>query len=188
MPWKRCGKGVVRWFQSLPDRVWLSSRRYLWRYRIWIRNGPGTDPGKERGSGERNLGSIVRRSIDEFCGWNGSYYNNREEVVHAWQERNQARSTVFCCSPSQHIQAQHLARFALGYDFEWPATNLAVSRESLCGDARVHRQVEALAAKGALDGLGHFHTCLCRNQHALLRWQSPKSSPFLVRKRFSANR
>ncbi len=60
-------------------------------------------------------------------------------------------------SPALDLQVQHLARLALGHHLERAATDLAVSRESLSLNARIHRQVEALAAVRALDGFAALH-------------------------------
>ena len=58
---------------------------------------------------------------------------------------------------SNHIQRQNFAGLALGHDFEWPAADLAISREPLRRDARIDRKLERLAAEGAMDWLSFQH-------------------------------
>jgi len=52
---------------------------------------------------------------------------------------------------AQHIQGENFSRLAFSHDFEGAATDLAISREALRGNARVDDQLEALAAERALD-------------------------------------
>jgi hypothetical protein len=56
-----------------------------------------------------------------------------------------------------HLNAQDFPGFAFGNDLEWPATDLAIGRESLRGNAGIEHDFEALAAKWALNGFGDFH-------------------------------
>ena len=60
--------------------------------------------------------------------------------------------------PSEHLHAQDFTRFAFGNHFKWPAADLTIGRKSLCRGARIHHQIEALAAIWALDGFADFHT------------------------------
>jgi hypothetical protein len=55
------------------------------------------------------------------------------------------------------FNAQHLAGFALGKDFEWSAADLAIGGKALRWDAGIDHQLKALAAERALDGLVDFH-------------------------------
>jgi hypothetical protein len=64
--------------------------------------------------------------------------------------------------PPQHssaasLQAQNLAWFAFDRHLKGTTAHLAVRREPLRGDTRVHHQHKALAAMRALDGLADFH-------------------------------
>jgi len=60
-------------------------------------------------------------------------------------------------SASLNTQAQNLSWLALDNHLAGTAANLAVNREPLQWNARIHRQIEALAAIRALDGFGEFH-------------------------------
>jgi hypothetical protein len=63
-----------------------------------------------------------------------------------------------------NFETYDFARLAFGNNVEWPATDLAIGGETLCRDAGVEHDFEALTAKGALDGFGDFHvamTSLC---------------------------
>ena len=54
-------------------------------------------------------------------------------------------------------EADDLTRLAVGHDFDWPAANFAVGRETLAGDVRVEDDVELLPAKRTLNGGRAFH-------------------------------
>jgi PAS domain S-box-containing protein len=56
-----------------------------------------------------------------------------------------------------NVQAQNFTRFTLREDFHGTAADLAVGGEALLRLAGVHRDIELLSAKGALDGLRNFH-------------------------------
>ena len=56
-----------------------------------------------------------------------------------------------------NFETQHFTRLAFGDDLEWPAADFAVGGETLKRHTRVNHQVEALAAKRALDGFRDFH-------------------------------
>jgi hypothetical protein len=55
-----------------------------------------------------------------------------------------------------NLQAQDLARLAFGCHFEGAATDLAIGGEPLSRAARIHDQIEALAAVRALKGFADF--------------------------------
>jgi len=55
------------------------------------------------------------------------------------------------------LNAQDFAGLAFDNDLEWPATDFAIGRKSLCRNAGIDHEIEALAAKWALNGFGSFH-------------------------------
>jgi hypothetical protein len=57
----------------------------------------------------------------------------------------------------QNIQAQNLARLALGHNLKRSAADLAVRSEPLARHARVNRRLKRLAAKRAADCPKNFH-------------------------------
>ena len=59
--------------------------------------------------------------------------------------------------PRPNLQTLDFSRLALGDHLERTATDFAVGREALEGDTGIDDDVEGLAAKGALNGLGDFH-------------------------------
>jgi hypothetical protein len=60
-------------------------------------------------------------------------------------------------SPASGIQAEDFSRCAFGNNLKWSAAHFAIDRELLPGNARVHSQLKALAAKRALHNFTHFH-------------------------------
>jgi hypothetical protein len=64
---------------------------------------------------------------------------------------------ALAASIARHVQAQNLARRAFDRHLERTAAHLAVRREPLVRHARVNDEVEALAAKRALDRFRDFH-------------------------------
>jgi hypothetical protein len=58
---------------------------------------------------------------------------------------------------ASHLDAQNFAGFTFGKNLEWPATDFAIGRKPLRAGAGIDHDVEALAAKWALDGFGDFH-------------------------------
>ena len=56
-----------------------------------------------------------------------------------------------------HFQAEDFTRLAFGNDLEGTAANLAIGRESLGGDAGVHRDFKSLSAIRTLDRFRNFH-------------------------------
>jgi hypothetical protein len=71
------------------------------------------------------------------------------------------------------LQAENLARLALCMDFQGPATNLAVGREMLAGDASIDNDLKGLTAERALNGSGNFH----KRNLKCLEW-APGASSF----------
>jgi hypothetical protein len=57
-----------------------------------------------------------------------------------------------------YLNTQDFAGLAFGYNLKRAATDLAIGGKPLVGDAGVDGDFKALAAKGALDGFGNFHT------------------------------
>jgi hypothetical protein len=49
-------------------------------------------------------------------------------------------------------EADYLTRLAFREDFDWPAANFAVGRETLAGDTRVEDDIEFLPTKRASNG------------------------------------
>jgi hypothetical protein len=58
---------------------------------------------------------------------------------------------------SSDFQTDHFPGLAFHTHFKWAATNLAIRRETLDGDACIDRQFEHLPTKWALNGFGNFH-------------------------------
>jgi hypothetical protein len=59
--------------------------------------------------------------------------------------------------PQCHVQAQNFSRFTLGCDFNRPAANFTIGRESLRRDAGIDSDIEVLTAERALNGFADFH-------------------------------
>jgi hypothetical protein len=59
--------------------------------------------------------------------------------------------------PGLNFKAQDLPRLTFGNHLERTATNFAIGRETLEGDAGINDNFESLSAKGALDRFRHFH-------------------------------
>src|SRR2546427_12488721 len=58
---------------------------------------------------------------------------------------------------SLHVQTENFPRLAFRNHLEWPAADFAIDNEGLGTDTGIDRQLEALAAKGALDGFRYLH-------------------------------
>jgi hypothetical protein len=61
-----------------------------------------------------------------------------------------------------HREAQNFAIFAFDRDLERPATDFAIGREPLVGDAHIDGHIERLAAVRTLDGGELFHEGILR--------------------------
>jgi hypothetical protein len=59
-----------------------------------------------------------------------------------------------------HLNTQDFTGLAFNKNLKWPATDFAIGRKSLCPNAGINHEVEALAAKWALDGFGNFHVVI----------------------------
>ena len=57
-----------------------------------------------------------------------------------------------------YAPGEDLAGFAFDLEIEGAAADLAVGGQVLVGQAGIDDQIELLAAEGALDGLGDFHS------------------------------
>jgi hypothetical protein len=75
-----------------------------------------------------------------------------------------------------HLNTQDFAGLAFDNDFEWPATDFAIGRKSLRRNAGINHEVEALAAKWALDGFGNFHVAIISHIAFVASLFSPRVS------------
>jgi len=85
-------------------------------------------------------------------------------------------------STSTDVKRQDFAGFALGGNFQRPATNFAIGRELLERHARVNHQFKALPAKRASDRFGNLHGSIkLKSSGEINRAREMCNPPFLLR-------